>query len=139
MQFEYNLSGKWLELLKEIAPNVTRAAVLRDPGISAGIGQFVVIQAAAPAIGIDVRPINVREAAEIDRGVTAFARVANGGLLVTASPWTTVHRELIARLAATNKLASVGPIRSFVESGGLVSYGANFEDQYRRAGLRLAF
>jgi len=84
---------------------------LRDPGISAGIGQFVVIQAAAPAIGIDVRPINVRE----------------------------VHRELIARLAATNKLASVGPIRSFVESGGLVSYGANFEDQYRRAGLRLAF
>jgi len=139
MQFEYNLSGKWLELLKEIAPNVTRAAVLRDPGISAGIGQFVVIQAAAPAIGIDVRPINVREAAEIERGVTAFARVANGGLLVTASPWTTVHRELIARLAATNKLPSVGPIRSFVESGSLVSYGANFEDQYRRAGLRLAF
>src|SRR5262249_51012351 len=101
MQFEYNLSGKWLELLKEIAPNVTREAVLRDPGISAGIGQFAVIQTAAPAIGIDVRPINVREAAEIDRGVTAFARVANGGLVVTASPWTTVHRELIARLAAT--------------------------------------
>ena len=133
MQFEYSLSGKWLELLREIAPSVTRAAVLRDPAISAGIGQFAVIQAVAPAIGIDVRPINVREATEIERGVGAFAHAPNGGLVVTASPWTTVHRELIARLAARNKLPSVGPFRSFVESGGLVSYGANFEDQYRRA------
>ena len=133
MQFEYSLSGKWLELLKEIAPGVTRAAVLRDPAVSAGVGQFAVIQAVAPAIGIDVRPIDVREAAEIERGVTAFARVANGGLVVTASPWTTFHRELIARLAERNKLPSVGAIRPFVESGGLVSYGANFEDQFRRA------
>ena len=132
MQFEYSLSGKWLELLREIAPNVTRAAILRDPAISAGIGQFAVIQAVAPAIGIDVRPIDVREGAEIERGVSAFARVPNGGLVVTASPGTTTHRELIARVAARNKLPSVGPFRSFVESGGLVSYGANLEDQFRR-------
>jgi putative ABC transport system substrate-binding protein len=133
MQFEYSLSGKWLELLREIAPNVTRAAILRDPTISAGIGQFAVIQAVAPAIGIDVRPIDVREGAEIERGVSAFARVPNGGLVVTASPGTTTHRELIARVAVRNKLPSVGPFRSFVESGGLVSYGANLEDQFRRA------
>jgi len=133
MQFEYSLSGKWLELLKEIAPNITRAAVLRDPAISAGIGQFAVIQAVAPSMGIDVRPIDVREGDEIERGVSAFARGPNGGLVVTASPGTTTHRELIARVAARNKLPSVGPFRSFVESGGLVSYGANLEDQFRRA------
>jgi putative ABC transport system substrate-binding protein len=133
MQFEYSLSAKWLELLKETAPNVTRAAVLRDPAISAGIGQFAVIQAVAPATGIDVRPINMREPAEIERAVTAFARVANGGLVVTASPWTIVHRELITRLAVRNKLPSVGPNRTFVESGGLVSYGPNLEDLFRRA------
>jgi putative ABC transport system substrate-binding protein len=112
---------------------VTRALVLRDPAVTAGVGQFAVIQAMAPAIGIDVQPLNLRDAAEIERGVTAFAREANGGLVATASPWTTTHRELIARLAARNRLPSVGPIRSFVESGGLVSYGANFEDQFRRA------
>ena len=133
MQFEYSLSGKWLELLKEIAPTITRAAVLRDPAISAGVGQFAVIQAVAPAIGIDVRPIDVREGAEIERGVSAFARVPNGGLIVTAAPGTTTHRELIAQVAARNKLASVGPFRSFVESGGLVSYGANLGEQFRRA------
>jgi len=132
MQFEYNLSGKWLELLKEIAPNITRAAVLRDPDVSAGVGQFAVILAVAPATGIDVRPIDMRQAAEMERVVAAFARVANGGLVVTASPWTTIHRGLIARLAANNKLPSVGPNRTFVESGGLVSYGPNLEDQYRR-------
>jgi putative ABC transport system substrate-binding protein len=132
MQFEYNLSGKWLELLKEIAPNITRAAVLRDPDVSAGVGQFAVILAVAPATGIDVRPIDMRQAAEMERVVAAFARVANGGLVVTASPWTTIHRGLIARLAANNKLPSVGPNRTFVESGGLVSYGPNLEGQYRR-------
>ena len=89
MQFEYSLSAKWLELLKEIAPSVTRAAVLRDPTVSAGVGQFAVIQAVAPGIGIDVRPINLREATEIERGVMAFARIADGGLIVTASPWAT--------------------------------------------------
>ena len=133
MQFEYSLSGKWLELLKEIAPTITRAAVLRDPAISAGVGQFAVIQAVAPAIGIDVRPIDVREGAEIERGVSAFARVPNGGLIVTAAPGTTTHRELIAQVAARNRLPSVGPFRSFVESGGLVSYGANLGEQFRRA------
>src|SRR5215468_711825 len=133
MQFEYSLSGKWLELLKEIAPTITRAAVLRDPAISAGVGQFAVIQAVAPAIGIDVRPIDIRERAEIERGVSSFARGPNGGLVVTASPGTTTHRELIARVAARNKLPSVGPFRSFVESGGLVSYGANLGEQFRRA------
>ena len=99
MQFEYSLSGKWLELLKEIAPTVTRAVVLRDPDVSAGIGQFAVIQAVAPATGIDVLPIDTREAVEIERSVAAFARVANSGLVLTASPWATIHRELIARLA----------------------------------------
>jgi len=133
MQFEYSLSGKWLELLKEIAPTVTRAAVLRDPAISAGVGQFAVIQAVAPAIGIDVRPIDVRERAEIERGITAFAHAPNGGLVVTAAPGTTTHRKLIAQVAARNKLPSVGPFRSFVESGGLVSYGANLGEQFRRA------
>ena len=133
MQFEYSLSGKWLELLKEIAPIITRAAVLRDPAISAGVGQFAVIQAVAPAIGIDVRPIDVREGAEIERGVSAFARVPNGGLVLTAAPGATTHRELIAQVAARNKLPSVGPFRSFVESGGLVSYGANLGEQFRRA------
>src|SRR5262249_475932 len=85
MQFEYSLSGKWLELLKQIAPNVTRVAVLRDPDITAGIGQFAVIQSVAPPLGVDVRPVNLRDAAEIERGVTAFARSANGGLIVTGS------------------------------------------------------
>jgi putative tryptophan/tyrosine transport system substrate-binding protein len=135
MQFEYSLSGKWLELLKEIAPGVTRAAVLRDADISAGIGQFAVIQAAAPSIGVDVRPIGMRDAAEIERAVTAFAHTPNGGLIVTASPWAwaLVHRELIATLALRHKLPSVNPQRALVASGGLVSYGANFADLYRSA------
>jgi putative tryptophan/tyrosine transport system substrate-binding protein len=95
MQFEYSLSGKWLELLKEIAPGVTRAAVIRDPDITAGIGQFAVIQSVAPSIGMDVRPVNVRDASEIERAVTTFARGSNGGLIVTASALSSLHRELI--------------------------------------------
>ena len=133
MQFEYSLSGKWLELLKEIAPAVTRAAVLRDADISAGIGQFAVIQAVSLSVGVDVRPIDMRDAAEIERAVTAFARVPNGGLIVTASPWALVHRELIAALAIRHKLPSVHSTRPLVTSGGLVSYGANFADLYRGA------
>jgi putative tryptophan/tyrosine transport system substrate-binding protein len=133
MQFEYSLSGKWLELLKEIAPGVTRAAVLRDADISAGIGQFAVIQAAAPSIGVNVRPISMRDAAEIERAVTDFAHTSNGGLIVTASPWALVHRELIATLALRHKLPSVNPQRALVASGGLVSYGPNFADLYRGA------
>ena len=132
MQFEYSLSSKWLELLKQIAPSVTRVAVLRDADISAGIGQFAVIQAVAPALGVDVRPINT-DVAEIERAVATFARIPNGGLIVTASPWAGVHREMIANLANQHKLPSVTSQRSLMTSGLLVSYGANFADLYRGA------
>ena len=132
MQFEYSLSGKWLELLKEIAPSVRRAAILRDADISAGIGQFAVIQAVAPALGVDVRPINT-DAAEIERALSTFARIPNGGLIVTASPWAGVHREMIASLANHHRLPSVTSQRSLMASGLLVSYGANFADLYRGA------
>ena len=133
MQFEYNLSGKWLELLKEIVPGVTRAAVLRDPDITAGIGQFAVIQSVAPLIGVDVRPVNVRDASEIERAVTTFARNSNGGLIVTASALSSLHRELIIALAARHKLPAVYYRRGYVTDGGLISYGYNEDDQYRRA------
>jgi len=133
MQFEYSLSGKWVEFLKEIAPSVTRAAVLRDANISAGIGQFAVIQAVAPSIGVDVSPINVQDRAEIERRLASFAQLSGGGIILTASPWATIHRELVATLAARYKLPSVSSLRSFVTSGGLVSYGANLETLYQRA------
>jgi putative tryptophan/tyrosine transport system substrate-binding protein len=131
MLFEYSLSGKWLELLKEIAPRVTRAAVLRDPTTTSGIGQFAVIQAVAPAVGVEVSPVNVRDAAEIERAVAAFARVANGGLIVTATPLASVHRDLIVTLAARHKLPAVYFDRFVVARGGLISYGADFRDQFR--------
>ena len=133
MQFEYSLTGKWLELLKQIAPNVTRVAVLRDPAIVAGIGQFAVIQSVAPSIGVDVNAINLRDAGEIERGVTAFARSANGGLILTSSALSARHRELIIALAARYKLPAVYSRRYFVTSGGLISYGVDFLDQYRLA------
>ena len=126
-------SGKWLELLKEIAPGVTRAAVLRDPAIAAGIGQFGAIQAVAPSLGVEVSPVNVRDAGEIERAVTAFARSSNGGLIVTGSALAVVHRELIVTLAARHKLPAVYFERFFVASGGLISYGPDLVDQYRRA------
>ena len=127
------MSGKWLGLLKEIAPGVTRAAVLRDAAITAGIGQFAVIQSVAPSVGVDVSPINVRDAAEIERAVTAFARSSNGGLIVTASALSSMHRDLIITLAARHKLPAVYFARYCVTGGGLISYGADFIDQYRRA------
>ena len=133
MMFEYGLSGKWLELLKEIAPGVTRAAILRDPSIAAGIGQFAVIQSVAPSVGVDVTPIDVRDAAEIERAVTAFAQSANGGLILTASPSSALHRDLIITLAARYKLPAVYYNRLYVATGGLISYGPNFLDQFRRA------
>jgi putative tryptophan/tyrosine transport system substrate-binding protein len=133
MQAEYNLSGKWLELLKQIAPGVTRAAVLRDPAITAGIGQFAIIQSVAPAVGVEVSPVNVGDAAEIERAVTAFARTPNSGLILTASALSVVHRDLIVTLAARHKLPAVYYRRLFVISGGLISYGADFLDQFRRA------
>jgi len=133
MQFEYSLSGKWLELLKQITPSVTRAAILWDPSIPAGIGQFAVIQSVAPSLGVDVFPIEALDAGDIDRDVAEFAQTANGGLIVTANPSTVVHRELIAALAVRHKLPAVYSTRDFVVSGGLASYAADFLDQYRRA------
>jgi putative ABC transport system substrate-binding protein len=133
MQFEYSLSGKWLELLKEIAPSLTRAIVLWDPDITAGIGQFAVIQSVAPSLGVDVRPVNLRDAAEIERAVTAFARSASGGLIVTGSALSTVHRDLIIALSARHTLPAIYYERLFVASGGLISYGPDFVDQFRRA------
>jgi len=133
LMFEYSLAGKWLELLKEVAPDVRRVAVLRDPEIPAGIGQFAVIQSVAPSVGVDLRPINVRDPAEIERAVAAFARSANGGLIVTASALASAHHDLIITLAAQHKLPAVYFERSLVAGGGLISYGPNFLDQYRRA------
>ena len=122
-----------MELLKEIAPSVTRAAVLRDSAQPAGIGQFAVIQALAPPLGLDVRAINVRDAREIERAVATFARLANGGLVVTASPLTVIHRELIVALADRYKLPAVYWDRTFVSNGGLISYGADLINQHRQA------
>jgi putative ABC transport system substrate-binding protein len=133
MMFEYNLCGKWLELLKEIAPGVTRAAVLRDPTLPAGIGQFAVIQSVAPSVGVDVSPVNLGDAAEIEREVADFAQSANGGLISTASALSAVHRDLIIALAAQHKLPAVYQERNYVTAGGLISYGPNFLDQFRLA------
>ena len=131
--FEYGMSGKWLELLKQIAPAVTRAAVLRDPTIASGIGQFAAVQAVAPSLGVDLSAVDVRDAGEIERAVTAFARSSNGGLIVTASALATRHRDLIIALAARLRLPAVYPYRFFVTVGGLISYGPDFVDQYRQA------
>jgi putative ABC transport system substrate-binding protein len=133
MQGEYNLSGKWLELLKQIAPGVTRAGVLRDPAITAGVGQFAVIQSVAPSLGVDVRPVGLRDAAEIERAVTALARAGNGGLILTSSALANIRRELIVTLAARHRLPAVYSNRVYVTGGGLVSYGADFLDLQRRA------
>jgi putative tryptophan/tyrosine transport system substrate-binding protein len=133
IQFEYSLSGKWVELLKQIAPGVMRAAVLRDAAITAGIGQFAVIQAVAPSLGVEVSPVNVREAGEIERTVAAFAGASNGGLIVTASALSVVHRDLIITLAARHKLPAIYFQRRFVTGGGLISYGADVVDHFRRA------
>ena len=133
VQFEYGLSGKWPELLKQIAPGVTRAAVLRDAAITGGIGQFAIIQAVAPSVGVEVSPVNVRDADEVERAVTAFARTSNGGLIATASALTAVHRDLIIVLAARHKLPAVYFSRLFVSHGGLLSYGPDIVDQFRQA------
>jgi putative ABC transport system substrate-binding protein len=131
--FEYGISGKWLELLKEIAPGVTRVAVLRDPGTVSGIGQFAAIQSMAPGLRVELIPTDVRDAPEIERDIAAFARTSAGGLIVTGSPSATLHRELIATLAAQHKLPAVYAFPFFATSGGLISYGPNTIDQYRRA------
>ena len=133
MMFEYSLCGKWLELLKEIAPRVTRAAVLRDPTITSGVGQFAVIQSVAGSVGVDVMPVNLGDAAELERELAAFAQSANGGLILTASALSAVHRDLIVTLAARHRLPAVYQERNYVAAGGLISYGADWVDQYRRA------
>jgi putative tryptophan/tyrosine transport system substrate-binding protein len=131
--YEYSMSGKWLELLKEIAPPVTRAAVLRDPAVASGIGQFGAVQIVAPSLGVEVTPVDIRDAGEIERAVSAFANGSNGGLVVTGSAGAIVHRELIATLAARYRLPAVYPARYSVNAGGLISYGPDLIDQFRRA------
>src|SRR5262249_32331739 len=121
MMFEYSLCGKWLELLKEIAPRMTRAAVLRDPWTTAGIGQFAVIQSVAGSLGVEVIPVNLSDDAEVERDLVAFAQSANGGLIGTASVWSVVHRDLIITLAARHKLPAVYQQRNYVAAGGLIS------------------
>ena len=131
--FEYGIAAKWLELLKQIAPRLTRAAVLRDPTISAGTGQWGAIQSVAPSLGGEVRPVNMGDAHEIERTIETFARSSNGGLVVTGSGLALVHRELIITLAARYKLPAIYFERYFVAAGGLMSYGPDFVDQYRKA------
>jgi putative tryptophan/tyrosine transport system substrate-binding protein len=133
MMFEYSLCGKWPQLLKEIAPGVTRAAIIRDPTITAGIGQFAVIQSVAPSAGVEVSPIDIDATAGIERDVAAFAQAGNGGLIVTAGALSAVHRDLIIRLAARYNLPAVYFERFYVAAGGLLSYGPNFLDQFRHA------
>jgi ABC-type uncharacterized transport system substrate-binding protein len=131
--FEYGISGKWLALLKEIAPGVTRALVLRDPTTAAGIGQFAAIQGAAPALGIELSPIDIRDASTLERAVAEFARTPNGGVVVGASPALQVRREQVAALFAKHRLPAVYPFRYFIAAGGLISYGPNPEEGFRPA------
>jgi putative ABC transport system substrate-binding protein len=133
MSYEFSAAGKWLELLKQIAPNVTRAAVLRDGTQGSGTSQFAAVQALAPSLKMEVTPINMRDAGEIERGIAAIARSANGGLISAASSTTQFHRHLIIMLAARHKLPAVYPERSFVADGGLASYGFSVIEQYRKA------
>jgi putative tryptophan/tyrosine transport system substrate-binding protein len=133
VQFEYGISGKWLELLKQTVPDLTRAAVIRDAAVSSGIGQFGALQSAAPSLGVEVSPINVRDDSEIERDLSAFARSPNAGLIVTASAAAAVHRDFIVTAAARHKLPAVYYDRNFAAAGGLISYGPDLVDQYRRA------
>jgi putative ABC transport system substrate-binding protein len=132
MTVEYSISGKWLELLKEVAPGVTRVAVLRDSTQGSGTSQFAAIQAVAPSLRVEVNPVNMRDAGEIERGVAAFARSSNGGLIVTSGAGAQLHRKLMVTLAARHKLPAVYAERTWVAAGGLVSYGTDQVDQYRR-------
>jgi putative ABC transport system substrate-binding protein len=133
LQFEYSFGGKWVELLREIGPEVVRAAVLRDARLPAGVGQFAVIQSVAPSLGIEVTPVNVRDAAEIERDVSAFARATKGGLIVASSTSALINRDMIITLAARHKLPAVYAQREFVTAGGLLSYSADFSAQFRSA------
>jgi putative ABC transport system substrate-binding protein len=132
-QYDYSLAAKWLALLKEIAPNTTRAAVLRDPNVTAGIGPWGAIQSASSAVGIEVSPINLVDADEMENALAAFARSPNGGLILTGSPFTTLRRDLIIALAARYRLPAVYNDRYLVAAGGLISYGPNQVEQFRLA------
>jgi putative ABC transport system substrate-binding protein len=131
--YEYTLSGKWLELLKEIAPGVTRAAVLRDPTVGSGTGQYAIIQAVAQSLGVELRPMDVRDPGEIERAIAAFAQVPNGGVINAGAPSLGVHRNLIIALAARHQLPAVYPLPYYARTGGLIAYGPDLVDQYRRA------
>jgi len=131
--YEYGISGKWLELLKQVAPGVARVAVLRDPANPSGMGQWGVIQAVSPSFGVELRPVDNRNADEIERGITTFAQEPNGGMIVVANAFSVVHRDLIIRLAARHRLPAVYPYRFFCIGGGLIAYGVDDIDQYRRA------
>jgi putative ABC transport system substrate-binding protein len=133
LMFEYSLCGKWPELLKEVSPSVTRAAVLWDPTVPSGIGQFTVIQSVAPSIGVEVHPVNVGDMAEIERAVASFSETANGSLIVTSNALSEIHRDQIVALAARHKLPALYSERHWVAGGGLISYGPSFLDQFRRA------
>ena len=131
--YEFSLAGKWLELLKELSPAITRAAVLRDAALPVGIGQFAVLQSVSQSVGIEVVPIGVKDATEIEQGITAFAGPANRGLIVTAGPTSVDYKDLIIKLAAEYKLPTVYHESEFVTAGGLISYGPNFADEEGRA------
>jgi putative tryptophan/tyrosine transport system substrate-binding protein len=132
IQFEYSLAGKWMELLKEVAPGITRVGVLREPG-PAAIGQWAMIQAVAQSFSAELKPIDLRDASEIERAVTAFARLPNGGLIVAVSAASLIHRDLIIALAAEHRLPVIYAYSVFVTSGGLITYGPDIASQYRRA------
>jgi putative ABC transport system substrate-binding protein len=131
--FDYGISGKWLELIKEIVPAVTRAIVLRDPVVPAGIGQFGALQSAAPSFGVELTPLDVRDTSGMERAIEAFAATANGGMVVTGSQLATVHRDPIIAMAARYRLPAVYSARYYVAGGGLISYGPDRVDQFRRA------
>jgi putative tryptophan/tyrosine transport system substrate-binding protein len=133
VQFEFGLTGKWLELLKEVAPDITRVAVLREPGLTAAIAQFAALQAVAPSLRVDLVPLNFRDQGDIERTVAAFVRSSNDGMIVTSGPLAAVHREVIIATAARHKLPAVYVSRFTALDGGLISYGPDFRDQYRRA------
>ena len=131
--FDFGMSGKWLELLKQISPGVTRVAVLRDPTATGGVGQFGAIQAVAPSLGVELSPVDVHDAGEIERSINAFARGPNGGLIVVSGALAGVHRKQIIALAGQHRLPAVYPFRLFAAEGGLISYGTDIVDRYRRA------
>jgi putative ABC transport system substrate-binding protein len=131
--FEYSMSGKWLELLKQVAPGVLRAGVLRNPTLASGIGQFSAIQSAANSLSVELRPIDVRDASEIERGITAFTRASNSGLIVTSGAFSTDHRDLISKLATDHRVPAIYPYRFFATSGGLMPYGPDVNMQWHRA------